>query len=588
MKPSRIRPAAPVFALFTFLFPAFGSDADAVFISQRIQARHLPYGTIIDPTFSSASSNQITDYTRCGDSAIWTGHYLAAEAFRYKVTGDPTAFTNVQQAIAGIQALETVTGTGLLARCLFPVNSPYAQSIASQESANGIYTNSAEGDQWVGNTSQDQYSGVFFGLAVAYDMVNDSGVQASISSLVTELLDFLRNHAWTIFMPDGSVSDTFVTRPDQQLSFMNVGLHVNPQHYAGAPELTSAVLALGVPLPIAYDTASNSSYFKFNLDEINLYDLIRLDNSSYHSIFTGAYDVLWNYVGSQQNAFFNMITRALESPDSTRDAATMTMLNQWLTRPLRDVYVDLEGEFPTCGSDREACNPVPVPQRPTTDFLWQRDPYQLEGGGVGTIESAGIDYILPYWMARFYGLGSPAAAINAAASTTTVAPESIASFYAPGLGSTVTVTDSTGQARVGPLFYVSATQINFGVPAGTALGQAVVTSADASGNVLATSTANVASVAPGVFAATFMSDASGNEYLVLYANGVRGEPNLANVQVTINGTSLVVLYAGAQGTLMDLDQVNAAIPVSLVGLQGAQIVLTVDGQESSPVTANIP
>jgi uncharacterized protein (TIGR03437 family) len=85
-----------------------------------------------------------------------------------------------------------------------------------------------------------------------------------------------------------------------------------------------------------------------------------------------------------------------------------------------------------------------------------------------------------------------------------------------------------------------------------------------------------------------MSDASGNEYLVLYANGVRGEPNLANVQVTINGTSLVVLYAGAQGTLMDLDQVNAAIPVSLVGLQGAQIVLTVDGQESSPVTANIP
>jgi hypothetical protein len=41
--------------------------------------------------------------------------------------------------------------------------------------------------------------------------------------------------------------------------------------------------------------------------------------------------------------------------------------------------------------------------RPTTDFLWQRNPFLLVGGGAGTIENAGIDYILPYWMARYYG-----------------------------------------------------------------------------------------------------------------------------------------------------------------------------------------
>ena len=27
--------------------------------------------------------------------------------------------------------------------------------------------------------------------------------------------------------------------------------------------------------------------------------------------------------------------------------------------------------------------------------------FQLTGGGSGVIESAGIDYILPYWMSRF-------------------------------------------------------------------------------------------------------------------------------------------------------------------------------------------
>jgi hypothetical protein len=30
------------------------------------------------------------------------------------------------------------------------------------------------------------------------------------------------------------------------------------------------------------------------------------------------------------------------------------------------------------------------------------DPFQLSGGGDGIIETAGVDYILPYWMARYY------------------------------------------------------------------------------------------------------------------------------------------------------------------------------------------
>jgi hypothetical protein len=49
-----------------------------------------------------------------------------------------------------------VTGTNLLARCLVPINSPFAPGIQSEEAANGIYTNSSAGYIWVGNTSRDQ------------------------------------------------------------------------------------------------------------------------------------------------------------------------------------------------------------------------------------------------------------------------------------------------------------------------------------------------------------------------------------------------------------------------------------------------
>ena len=169
--------AAAGFVVAALTFRAGATEADALAISANIQATHVPYGTVLDPIFSGATSNQIIGYTRCGDSAIWTGHYLAAEAFRYQVTQSPDALNNVNQAIAGIKSLLDVTGTNLLARCLVPLSSPYAADIQSQEAANGIYTNSSAGYFWVGNTSRDQYMGVIFGLGVAYDMVNDAGAQ---------------------------------------------------------------------------------------------------------------------------------------------------------------------------------------------------------------------------------------------------------------------------------------------------------------------------------------------------------------------------------------------------------------------------
>ena len=126
--------------------------------------------------------------------------------------------------------------------------------------------------------------------------------------------------------------------------------------------------------------------------------------SGYSAYWYGlAYDELRATTSSHQNAQFNMIDRAINGPDATRDAQTPSLLNAWLARPRVDVYRDFTGQFPACGTN-EACQPLPVVDRVTTDFLWQRDPFALSGGGQGDIESAGIDYILPYWMGRYYGV----------------------------------------------------------------------------------------------------------------------------------------------------------------------------------------
>jgi hypothetical protein len=390
--------------LFCFALLCRAAEPDALAISANIQARHTPFGTILDPIFASPTSDQIVGYTRCGDSAIWTGHYLAAEAYRYKVTSSADALTNAKKALAGLQLLVDVTGTNLLARCAVPVSSPFEPGIASEESANGVHIANANGQQylWIGNTSRDEYSGAFFGLGVAYDLINDAQVKTQSATLITRMLQFLLDRAWTVVMPNGSISTTFIIRPDQQLTLLQIGRHVNAPQFGNVFKQMAFAMPL-IILPIEIDDADqNSSYFKFNLDAINFFHLISNEPSLlWKLIYLGPYWEFRGTVADHQNAHFNMIDRALSRPDPVRDANTVAYLDQWLTRPRRDVSVDLRGSVQACGNN-EACKPIPIPQRVPTDFLWQRSPFQLTGGGSGIIEGAGIDYILPYWMARFY------------------------------------------------------------------------------------------------------------------------------------------------------------------------------------------
>src|SRR5262249_54409595 len=148
------------------------------------------------------------------------GHYLAAEAFRYQVTKDPDALANAWRALKGIHLLLDITGSNVLARFAGPSSSPYAAAIQAEEGRHGIYNSSVAGEPyfWIGNTSRDQYSGVMFGLSVAFDMINDQDMRSTIRTDVTRILNYLLSHGWNVVMPDGSISTTFVHRPDQKLS----------------------------------------------------------------------------------------------------------------------------------------------------------------------------------------------------------------------------------------------------------------------------------------------------------------------------------------------------------------------------------
>lgn len=227
-----------------------------------------------------------------------------------------------------------------------------------------------------------------------------------------------------------------------------------------------------------------------------------------------------------------------------------------------------------------------------------------------------------------------------------VAPESIAAIFGQNLafntapatttplpiilaGTVVRITDSAGVERDAPLFFISPQQINFLVPGGVAPGAARVAVLRLNEEV-GRGVMRVAAVAPGLFSA----DSSGQgpalgfllsvpqsgqpsyeplaefdkaqnrfvtrplqlnrvtqqaetRYFVLFGTGVRRRENLNVVTAHIGGVEARVIFAGAQGSLVGLDQINIPIDAEmvrrLIGRGRLNVTLSIAGYGSSNV-----
>jgi uncharacterized protein (TIGR03437 family) len=195
-------------------------------------------------------------------------------------------------------------------------------------------------------------------------------------------------------------------------------------------------------------------------------------------------------------------------------------------------------------------------------------------------------------------------------------------------GVTVTVKDVLGVERAAPLFFVSPGQVNYQLPAGVASGEGSV-AIKLNGNLVAAGVLQIAPVAPGLFTADASGrglpaanvlrvkadgtqsyepvaqfDATSNRmvavpidfgassgvgdqlFLVAFGTGLRGRTALANVSVTIGGTTAEVLYVGAQGGLIGVDQTNLRLTRTFTGRGNVDVSLLVDGKPSNAVTIN--
>jgi uncharacterized protein (TIGR03437 family) len=260
----------------------------------------------------------------------------------------------------------------------------------------------------------------------------------------------------------------------------------------------------------------------------------------------------------------------------------------------------------------------------------------ISSGSQRTIVTGGLEIV--------GGSGGPAtvSTVNAARFTGNVAAESIAAAFGGSLATTsasatsnplpttlggtqVRLRDSSGNERLAPLFFVSPSQINYQIAPGILIGNTSVTITSGSGAV-STGAMLVEPVAPGLFAANangqgvaaavalrirngvqtfepvFRFDAGQNQavpvpidlgpagdqvFLVLFCTGVRFRSSLSAVGFNVGGIGGTPTFAGAQGNLVGVDQVNVPLSRNLIGRGLVNVSLTVNGILSNTVTANI-
>ncbi len=193
-------------------------------------------------------------------------------------------------------------------------------------------------------------------------------------------------------------------------------------------------------------------------------------------------------------------------------------------------------------------------------------------------------------------------------------------------GTRVLITDSNNIEYAAPLFFVAPGQVNYMMPRGIANGPALVTIAAADGTI-STGNITIADVAPALFTA----DASGKGlptglilrvkadgaqvyealaqfntatrrfdpvaidvsnpkeqvFAVLFGTGFRYRRAPQALRATVGGLDVAIPFAGKQGGLIGVDQVNLLLPSKLAGRGEAEIQLFVDGKAANPVRVQI-
>ena len=485
-----------------------------------LYSKNMYFGGVAEAFFEDENKlEKVVSLGGLGDSAIWTGTYLGAEAFRYMTTGAYGSFKNMKNLINTLHLWFNVSGTdGLLVRFAAKTqllnNSRLSGDLRECNPDNSVFCNIPyDGDLYTykGHISRDQYQGVLLGYSLAYSSLGTTLEELKLKDIIREdILKLIKQLMKTtvievqyeiyddripIWLGGSPLKGTktidtkfIVVSPNELKDGRVVVKYCSPGHSSADCEtnfwgmqefmpdlkpflsrLTSALdfipripragsaimlsnifnIALQVTRGIEeyrdlnneiksfyygnddewgnvnnwldsaedweYLNKCGEKYYGINITMEPLFNLIRLErdlNVKSRIINNVLKDKIWKEVKTHKNTFFSYIyLSALENTDFEVLNSANEQFYDFPLTPKVHYGVNLldENEYPQYASREEGCEnqvnhdyAVDVKDRVMSDFIWQRNPWQLYSPANLKRVYPGVDFLLVYWMGRYY------------------------------------------------------------------------------------------------------------------------------------------------------------------------------------------
>jgi hypothetical protein len=173
-------------------------DAKSRAFVDRVQARHNRWGLTASSrlqTPGDLSSNQMVSSDNDG---LWTAMYVAAESFRFKVTGEADARANARRGMSALLRLEAITGIpGFPARSFIKLGEDVQpQDGEWHDTLDRLW-------RWKGDTSSDEIVGHYFVYPIYYDLVADEAEKPALRGAIERITNHILDNNYQLVGPGG-------------------------------------------------------------------------------------------------------------------------------------------------------------------------------------------------------------------------------------------------------------------------------------------------------------------------------------------------------------------------------------------------
>jgi hypothetical protein len=387
---------------------------------ERVRARHVRHGQTAGSTLRTPGDLASNQMVSSDNDGLWTAIYVAAECFRFGVTGAPAARENARRGLQAIMRMEEITGIpGFPARSFLKIG-------VDEQPRDGEWHATQDGQwQWKGDTSSDEIVGHYLVYPIYYDLVADEEEKKKIRAVIGRITNHIIDNGYRLIDADGKVTtwgwwgpEAVWGDPDETglralhiLSHLRVAIHITgePKFQAAYQELINKHRYHLLTRNQKINIPTRVNHSDDELAFLSYYPLLLYEKDP---MLRGAYlqslerswlverperNPLWNFIyaigsGSKEFDLVDSIRTLREIP---LDLITWTMTNSHRLDIPIDTRLDRQVR-------RQSLIVLPYDELPV--MKWNGNPYRLDGGNEGRSEDDGAFFLLPYWMGRYHKL----------------------------------------------------------------------------------------------------------------------------------------------------------------------------------------